>query len=393
MKRKKIPPCCFRVGGNFHLYNEEGLCKVTEIPPMEELIVGVPFRTLSLEPFSFPFTHRGRIRDALAMQYRHLLPNPETVDILPLILSRKGKQARGVAWIWSKEEGETPGKNLQPQKEENKILYWPLPLLFMALPEKDPEYQALVCKGEKEASLLVFKEGFPFSYRYSRTAPSEEFLRRELGEDLRYGVVDPANPEESPEQFWHRWSAFWNAYPQLHEMNLSPRGVASLFAWDERLTPVLRALGGVLGGGAFFTALLGYSLYQTNLRGDIYEEKMRQAYGSIFPKDRIRDPLSQARGKLRALGTPGEKTGLDLEEILLFLGETWKDLPPGILAETLRFTSNGAEVVGSAPEVSHVQKIKNAFPQSTLQASLEDIQQIPGSSSVRFTLYLEAQKQ
>jgi hypothetical protein len=62
------------------------------------------------------------------------------------------------------------------------------------------------------------------------------------------------------------------------------------------------------------------------------------------------------------------------------------------VAESLRFTSQRVEVVGSAPEVSHVQQIRRAFPQGSLQASLEGVQQIPGSSSIRFTIYLGATK-
>jgi hypothetical protein len=49
-------------------------------------------------------------------------------------------------------------------------------------------------------------------------------------------------------------------------------------------------------------------------------------------------------------------------------------------------------VVGSATEVAQVQQIRRAFPQGGLHASLEGIQQIPGSSSIRFTIYLEGAK-
>ena len=48
--------------------------------------------------------------------------------------------------------------------------------------------------------------------------------------------------------------------------------------------------------------------------------------------------------------------------------------------------------MGSAAEVSLVQQIKKAFPPNSLEASLEGIQQIPGSSAIRFTLYLEEPK-
>ena len=392
MKQKNVPPCCFRVGEKIHLYSNQGLQILETLPETEELVMGVPFRTLSLEPFAFPFTHRGRIRDALKMQYRHLLPNPEKVEILPLISSRKGKQSRGAAWIWSREEGQSWEWSLR--KEGQKILYWPLPLLFMPLPEEgEREYQALGC-AEKDAgaSLVVFREGTPFLYRYSRHLSREEQLRREFGENLHYTAINLEDPGETPEEFWHRWSAFWHASPHLHEMDLSAGGVEHLFAWDERLMPLLHFLGVLLAGGVFFAGLLGYSIYEIRQQQDLYEEKMHRAYAEAFPKDRIRDPLSQARGKLRALGNPGEKSGMDLEEVLIFLGDTWKDLPPGVVAESLRFTSQRVEVVGSAPEVSHVQQIRRAFPQGTLQASLEGVQQIPGSSSIRFTIYVGAVK-
>ncbi len=392
MKQKNVPSCCFRVGEKIHFYSKEGFRILDTLPETEDLVVGIPFRTLSLEPFSFPFAHRGRIRDALKMQYHHLLPNPEGVEILPLVFSRRGKQSRGTAWIWSREEGRS--WEWCPPKEGRKVLYWPLPLLFIPLPEEGAqEFRALGCEEKTSgASLVVFREGTPFLYRYSRHLPREEQLREELGGDFHYTVINPEDPGETPEEFWHRWSAFWNAYPQLHEMDLSAGGVEHLFAWDERLLPLLRLLSAVLAGGLFFSGLLGYSIYESRQQQDLYEEKMHGAYAQTFPNDRIRDPLSQARGKLRALGNPGEKSGMDLEEILIFLGNTWKDLPPGVVAESLRFTSQRVEVVGSAPEVSHVQQIRRAFPQGSLQASLEGVQQIPGSSSIRFTIYLGATK-
>lgn len=392
MKQKNVPPCCFQVGEKIHLYSHQGLQILETLPETEELVVGTPFRTLSLEPFAFPFTHRGRIRDALKMQYRHLLPHPEAVEILPLIFSRKGKQSRGAAWIWSREEGRS--QELSLRKEGQRILYWPLPLLFMPPPDKgEREYWALGCQEKGSgASLVIFREGVPFQYRYSRHLPREEQLRGELGEDLHYAVVHPEDPKETPQEFWQRWNTFWNAYPQFHEMDLSAGGVEHLFAWDERLVPLLHFMGALLAGGVLFAGFLGYSIYETRQQQDLYEEKMSLAYAEVFPKDRIRDPLSQARGKLRALGTPGEKSGMDLEEVLIFLGDTWKDLPPGVVAESLRFTSQRAEVVGSAPEVSHIQQIRRAFPQGNLQASLEGVQQIPGSSSIRFTIYVGATK-
>ncbi len=391
MKQKKAPPCCFRVGEKIHLYSEEGFQILDSMPRREEIVAGLPFRTLSLEPFAYPFAHRGRIRDALRMQYHHLLPNPEAVEILPLIFSRKGKQSRGAAWIWSREEGNP--REWCPRSEGSRVLYWPLPLLFMSLPEGDAAYQALGCEEPGGgASLMVFREGFPFLHRHVRSLPEGDQLRRELGEDLRYTTVNPEEPGESPQAFWSRWSAFWNAYPQLHETDLSSRGVEHLFARDERLKPVLRVLAGVFAAGIFFGGIQGYSLYELRQQGELYEEKMHRAYGAVFPNERIRDPLSQARGKLRSLGTPGEKTGMDLEEVLTFLGDTWKELPPGVVAESLRFTSQRAEVVGSATEVAQVQQIRRAFPQGGLHASLEGIQQIPGSSSIRFTIYLEGAK-
>ncbi len=392
MTQKKAPPCCFRVGEKIHLYGEEGLQILDQLPSRGELVAGLSFHTLSLEPFSFPFAHRGRIRDALKMQYRHLLPHPEAVEILPLLFSRKGKQASGAAWIWNREESSSREWLF---REEGKNLLWPLPLLFFS-PEDlrgETEFHALACTEKNGGvSLLVFREGLPFAYRYSRSLPGEEALRQEFGEDLRYSVISLEDLQENPEEFWHRWNALWNAYPQLHETDLSPEGAESLFAWDERLTPVLSFLKIALAGGLFFGALMGYSLYEARSWGGIYEEKMHRAYGDLFPKDRIRDPLSQARGKLRALGNPGEKSGMDLEEVLTFLGNTWKELPPGVVAESLRFTSEGAELVGSAAEVSLVQQIKKAFPPNSLEASLEGIQQIPGSSAIRFTLYLEEPK-
>ncbi|HPR90448.1 MAG TPA: hypothetical protein PLD93_03325, partial [Synergistaceae bacterium] len=110
----------------------------------------------------------------------------------------------------------------------------------------------------------------------------------------------------------------------------------------------------------------------------------------IGPDERIVDPLSQARGKLAELKGQGKNEN-SLSRMLSHLGRTWlngdqrkEDFP---VLEQLRFSSEGADITGTAEKMESIQDLRTVADGSGYRAALGDIQQIPGGG-LRFTLSL-----
>lgn len=359
--------------------------------PLKDALVLVPFRTLSVHPFSYPFRAMKDVRSALALKFRPLLSGEEAVEIIPWVSSSSGG-ASGAAWCLA--ASEVP--------EDGAIgagsVVWPLPLALASCVDGEG---AAVFGGEGVLVSAVFSEGSPVFCRCSVTggAPTAADMDREARLCEEYAAATGLGGP--PSSVWRGTTAaelFYAAektvaaFPSYLSVNIL-RGALEASLAREKTARALRnfsAAAALLGLCFCGAELMLSARVRSSL--DSLASRSRELYMEIAaPGERIADPLSQARGKLAELkGNGGDD--LSLSSVLSHLGGAWMseegerrtDFP---VLELLRYSGDGVELTGTAPAMEAVQALRTAADKEPFRASLGDVQQIPGGG-LRFSLSL-----
>ena len=345
--------------------------------PLKDTLVLVPFRTLSVHPFSYPFRAMKDVRSALALKFRPLLSGEEAVEIIPWVSSSSGG-ASGAAWCLAASEVPEDGAI------GASSVVWPLPLALASCVDGEG---AAVFGGEGVLVSAVFSEGSPVFCRCSVTGGAPTAAATGLG-----GPPSSVWRGTTAAELFYAAEKTVAAFPPYLSVNIL-RGALEASLAREKTARALRNFSAA-------TALLGLCfcgaelMLSARVRSslDSLASRSRELYMEIAaPGERIADPLSQARGKLAELkGNGGDD--LSLSSVLSHLGGAWMseegerrtDFP---VLELLRYSGDGVELTGTAPAMEAVQALRAAADKEPFRASLGDVQQIPGGG-LRFSLSL-----
>ena len=132
------------------------------------LLFLVPFASLSLQHFSFPFSDISQIRNALELKLKpfNLANNP--LQVLPTITRKVGRGSEGIAWFVSSSELDAIETNITPLSSQKLI--WPCTLPLAAAIGSDG---GAIWADDQNVCSMLFSEGFPVLYfRKPRKTPS-----------------------------------------------------------------------------------------------------------------------------------------------------------------------------------------------------------------------------
>ncbi|PIE54857.1 MAG: hypothetical protein CSA35_04380 [Dethiosulfovibrio peptidovorans] len=343
------------------------------------------YRTLSIRPFDYSFGSVSAIREALKIQYTSVVGSCD-VEVYPVVIRREDRRFSGAALVIPSEERALVEDGVATYRASS---IWPLPFALVAEIQGNG---AVVCVEDDGIISALFLQGEPVLYRWqplSRRTPEEErewllsYGAEVGGEALVSATIHVADEKD---RLVRGVTETLAAFPVLGNYSLSRRGLDS--------TLVLEALSKAVRGFSLWLILAGLLLTGAGLIRTESErrelERMRveaeSIYRETFGPGTIRDPLSQAKGMLQRLSDRPEQPGL--EDALRLLGRSWtiSELGSLLTLDSLRYGSDGVELIGTAGEVSSVQAFQKSLKsESNYAIRLGDIQQIPGGG-LRFSI-------
>lgn len=358
------------------------------VRPSKSLVL-VPFRTLSVQPFTLPFSHAAQIRDALRLRFRPLL-GADGGAILPSIVTREPRSCGGVAWVISGAELKGLEEILGP---DGAVRVLPLP---MALTPADGEGISLVA-DEDQVTGLAWSGGQPTVYRWwprRRRSPEQALQELALGSGLDAEKAQVVDLQEDLKGGLQRLQTgarqFLSTPGPFRDLDLSGRGIDTAVRADLVMGSFRRFTAAVVLSGALAAAVAGGLYVERSRYADRVDARAEALYRETFPGSGVvRDPLSQARARLRQRETGAETEDVALVEVLGAVGTAWDDKElRGVSLETLRYNPDGADLTGTAVDVAEIDRLQQRFDGSGFVSNLGDIQQI-GGGRLRFTLSLE----
>lgn len=349
-------------------------------------LVLVPYRALSIRSFDYPFGSISAIREALRLQYVSVASGRD-LEIYPVVLKKENRRFSGAALVIPSEERSSVEEGIG---RGAKAVIWPLPFALAA--EVRGEGGA-VCVLDGGISSAFFVKGEPVLYRWqplSRRTPEQErdWL---ISYSSRYGegpfetvIIDAS---EEGDRLSKGVRDTLGSFPSLGSYSLSRKVLDSAIV-VEHIVRGISALSWsmMIAGGVFLAAgLVKSSAVESELNK--VKDRSVKIYQDAFGPGRVRDPLSQARGMLAQATSAPE--GPRLEDCLRILARAWPDAKSDeerVSVDTMRFSLDGMDLIGTANEVGMVQNLQKAIKSETEGVvKLGDIQQVPGGG-LRYSL-------
>lgn len=348
----------------------------------------IPFRTIAVFPFSFPFGRKVNLRNAISLTFRPILGEREAMlSLVPQVTEQRAGLTRGAAWFVSKDEIAEYEALLG-----GKSIFLPAPVAFASEVGGD----GLIVWREGESSCAVWFEDYtPQLYRYF---PDSEGGAEELAQWMRSyaSLIGREIAAENVRLFYaedvsrgelrRAALATFAAAPGLAHLDLSNRGATMAERYEAFFNTAFRGVRiASLAGVAFFLLSL-VMLIQNKYTAESFaaapSEVYRLAMGEVS-----RSPLAAITKRLRLLTGGGVQ--LTLEGTLANFAAAWKALPAGtdIKIDAIRYGRERTEIEGQAPRTDNIQQLRDALAKNGFAVKLGDVQQIPGGG-MRFTLNL-----
>ena len=349
----------------------------------------VPMKSLSLEEFTFPFSNSTRITSALRLQ---VMPYSAAgdVELFPVITSRSGRGASGIAWYMSPEELNIPA--LAYDSALGKT--WPSPLPFISQLATYNGSGVTMWTDEENICSLFWQNNKPVLYRW-RKLIDEHSEEKELawydayctaGELDRGGnfVVNAAisdDDDEADETFAEIVAESVKICPWISDVNLSRSALEGARDLERTVRLLTRAACWllVLGGIALTAGLLSWN--QVDAQVQEVRSRSENYYRQTFEPQRtgrISNPVVLARDKIAELtGTSGPRH--PLEEVLADLGEIFSETQSmDVTLDLIRYNSEGIDCTGTAPDMSTVLNFRKAWEERNNMAQVDNTQFVAG---------------
>ena len=350
-------------------------------------VVLVPFRTLVSYRFSYPFGRKGRVRDALRLNFRPVVgEQEEKLAMTPQITRQTSDATEGTAWFASRAEVEEWESKLGPDK-----IFWPAPLPFAA--EVSGE-GLVIWRCAEGCSAMWFSGGEPFFCRWlsASEGTAEELAdwgqkyASSFGKNInKLKILD--EDEISPEYITRSCETALMSSAGLESLDLSNRGAdaalqtEAFFGAAFGITRALLILGSIFA----LSSLLLFAQASTGM--DDFNNAPARIYKSIFG-EYTSSPLSSSARKLR-LVTGSGGANMTLDAALSNLSAAWKSDPSAsrVMLDSIRYGAESTEVQGLADSMNSVQTLRDALAKNGFSVRIGDVQQVP-STGLRFNMTL-----
>lgn len=364
------------LAGNIPLREGDSLCLAS-------------FRSLSMQPFVYPFSSLSRIRDALFIKVKPYSVDGKNVEISPAIFEKDGKSCKGIAWFISSEELERfeRGRDIS-----GNLINWPVPIAFAS---EIHGTGAVIWTDEESMCSMIFENYFPLLYRWNNRETSnidDEKMwllsySRSLGNEIDRFYIADSGTEGYQAGLAESIANTLKDFPAYSRVNISKKVMDSFLVTERTTVLATKALSVFLVAGLLFAAGSFVKYRTAGWSLNAIRDRSYDVYREVFdPNGKIIDPLSQAKAKISALS--GTDRGLSLEEVLSRIGAAWKDVPEGKrILNSIRYNGNYVDISGSASEMSTVQSFQKALDKDGTESRIGDIQQIPGGG-IRFNMTL-----
>lgn len=349
------------------------------------IIILAPFKSLSVDEFSFPFSNSKKVREALKLQ---VMPYSAAgdVEIFPVVLEKIGRGTAGIVWYVSPEELNMPDYNDAESHARGNVIVWPAPLPFVS--EIFGTGVTLWADEENLCSIL-WQDYKPVLTRWrprSRSNPESEFAwfdlyckQRELerGESFVIDALDAKSlniiGKISRESILK--------CPWISSVNLSRSALEGAMGLERAINLMTRAACWILFMGVFALAGSFLRLNQIQSRASAVRAQSESLYKEVFEPNRtgrIANPVSLARDKIAELQR-GSSEGRGLEDVLADLGKIFTDeISMDITIDILRFNAEGIDCTGSAPDMRTVLTFRRAWESRASLAQLDNTQSVSG---------------
>ena len=345
-------------------------------------IILAPMKSLSLEEFGFPFSAPSKIAASLRLK---TLPfgSAGSVELFPVITSRKGRAAEGIVWYAAPSELNIPASGT--------VKVWPAPMPFVSRLAEFGGSGVTMWTDEKNICSLLWQSNKPVLYRW-RSMIDESSADKELAwydvyctaRELDRGgnfVVDASGSEEADEEFADIVSESVKVCSWMKDVNLSrtaledARGLERIVRLGTRAALWLL----VLGAGVLLSGLV--RRYQVQSQIDAVRARSENYYRTTFDPSRtgrISNPVMLARDKIAELS--GTSTVIHpLEEVLETLGDIFSSGGSSdITIDIIRYNSEGIDCTGTAPDQSAVLNLRRAWEERGNMAQVDNTQFVSG---------------
>lgn len=346
-----------------------------------------PFKNMSAQDFSFPFTGISRVREALRIKFKPLLGEASTgVSVIPFFTGNEKKASKGCVFLLFGDET----KNIEKLADgaAGDYVVWPA---IMAFTGEVGGNGLVIWTGSGLISTLLIDNWVPVYYRNAFSDNTSEEDEREIalkyaGEHgLNADKVFAANMDDlSEDDIQACGNRTLSLFPAYEHLDLSNRGTNLLEQRERLLISFIQ--------GCKFASALGFLLVL--LAGGVYMMQrniLLQSQGnaeSIYTAsfgEHSKQPMSSSLSKVRSLRTPeAENT---LHSFLRDIAGVWDKIEngEGLRIETLRYGSENTDIIGTSANNESIQSLRSIIEQEGYVPRVDNIQTIPGGE-LRFNI-------
>jgi hypothetical protein len=352
-----------------------------------DIVVLYPFRNLAAHEFTLPFYGISKARDALKIRFRPLLgEGADDVVFIPFFTEIGKKSSSGALFLLHEKDAAIAEHEIAAISEQ--CLVWPTPLAFVG--EVGPD-GLIIWSGDEYITSVWVKNWTPVLYR---TVPGEgttpeteetaalEFIKYAGGSVSKTLLVDSNDVSFSDIQECGTRTV--TSCPAYGSLDLSGRGT-NVQEEKERVYGAISkiARAAIVFGVTFLTALLGIYALQSSVLS-AYGDNPSAVYEAAF-EERSMQPVASALSKLRAAET-GEAPDT-ISPLLTDISSLYEKsgIMGDITIETLRYGSDGSDIMGTAKNNEAIQNFREALEEIGYTPRTDSIQSIPGGN-MRFNM-------
>lgn len=349
----------------------------------------IPFRTLTLHPFSFPFGKRGSVRSALMLSLRPVLGNMDgSVSLVVQITEQTPDLTRGIAWLAARSEVEEWEARLG-----SGAAFWPAPLAFAA----EVSGNGIAVWSDRDGSSAIwFNGGSPLFYRWMSSADgSPEELAdwmtayaKAAGQTA--GMVRIfKDGDASPDYIRSCGESALLSIEGLDTLDLSSRGAEAAEKTEAFFDVAFKTAKVFAAAGFAFLVLSAAVLAQNMFYKDAFDAAPALIYEKVF-KERSPFPLRSVNGKLKAVTQGGD--GVSFERTVGALSSSWKApaVSSGAKIDSLRYGPERTEIEGIANSMDSIQSLRDSLAGTWASVKIGEVQQTPGNG-IRFSIIMAGQ--
>jgi hypothetical protein len=345
-----------------------------------------PFRSVSVQGFSYPFSGVSRVRDALQIQFRPLLGEAsERVSISPFLVSSEKRSSAGCVFLLFRDEIDRAEACIGGDETWQ---VWPDILAFAG--EVDGSGLIILTGGDAITTIWL-DEWTPKLYKSvpssESTEDEEERLAVQYISDLGKSVdkvflIDRSDITDSDIQAYG--SRTLSKCPAYEQLDLSSRG-ANLLERRERAVGALLGFVRLLAASGTIVLLIAAGVYLFNSSlAAASQGSMEGIYEASFG-ERSAQPLASVNEKLRSLS--GQVAETSLYETLRSVSSVWDKIGVSgdVFIETLRYGAENTDIIGTARNNEAIQTLRQTIEEEGLSTRTDNVQTIPGGE-LRFNM-------